>query len=189
MNFDHPKVLEIINSIPSEQLLIIDWKINANDSQSSVFQNFGEAVYNCFKNNSDKFVKYKEFKLYYPEFTYHPKITIDYFKKFCAEFKIKHTVIFDDTKFKIEKGCLYFLVSDRTLANFLDQCQENGFEPGREVGVISYNETPMKKYVKNGIAVISTDFELMGRKAAEFVLTGNPVQFEVPTTLKLRSSL
>jgi hypothetical protein len=47
----------------------------------------------------------------------------------------------------------------------------------------------MKKYVKNGIAVISTDFELMGQKAAEFVVTGEPVRFEVPTTLKLRSSL
>ena len=64
-----------------------------------------------------------------------------------------------------------------------------GFEPGREAGVISYNETPMKKYVKNGITVISTDFELMGQKAAEFVSTGNPIQFEVPTTLKIRSSL
>jgi hypothetical protein len=47
----------------------------------------------------------------------------------------------------------------------------------------------MKKYVKNGITVISTNFELMGQKAAEFVTTGNPVQFEIPTTIKLRSSL
>jgi DNA-binding LacI/PurR family transcriptional regulator len=75
------------------------------------------------------------------------------------------------------------------LAEFLDQCAENGFEPGREAGVISYNETPMKKYVKNGITVISTDFELMGQKAAEFVVLGEFVRFEVPTTLKLRSWL
>ena len=81
------------------------------------------------------------------------------------------------------------MVSDRTLANFLDQCSDNGFEPGREVGVISYNETPMKKYVKNGITVISTDFELMGQKAAEFVSSGKPMQFEVPTNLKIRASL
>jgi hypothetical protein len=47
----------------------------------------------------------------------------------------------------------------------------------------------MKKYVKNGITVISTDFELMGQKAAEFVSTGEFMRFEVPTVLKLRSSL
>ena len=89
----------------------------------------------------------------------------------------------------MQEGDLYLLVSDRTLARFLDQCSEKGFEPGREVGVISYNETPMKKYVKEGITVISTDFELMGQKAAEFIMSGDPVNFEVPTTLKLRSSL
>jgi len=189
MNFDHPKVPKIIKKIPDDQLLIIDWKINSEEKQSAVYQNFGESVYNSFKDNVDKILKYSEFTLYYPEFTYHPKITIEYFEKFCTEFKINYHVIHDSEQFVIKKGGLYFLVSDRTLANFLDQCEEKGFEPGREVGVISYNETPMKKYVKNGITVLSTNFQLMGQKAAEFVATGNPVQFEVPTILKLRSSL
>jgi len=189
MNFDHPKVSKIIKKIPPQQLLIIDWKINAEETQSTVYQDFGESVYNCFKSNFDKITKYKEFTLYYPAFTYHPKITIEYFEKFCTDFRIKFNVVFDSDQFKIENGGLYFLVSDRTLASFLDQCEEKGFEPGREVGVISYNETPMKKYVKNGITVISTNFEMMGQKAAEFVATGKHIQFEVPTTLKLRSSL
>jgi hypothetical protein len=47
----------------------------------------------------------------------------------------------------------------------------------------------MKKYVKNGITVISTDFKLMGKMAAEFVVSGKPIQFEVPTILKVRSSV
>lgn len=189
MNFDHPRIAEIIKNIPSEQLLVIDWKINAAENQSFVFQDFGQSVYQCFKDNMEKISKYNEISLYYPAFTYHPKATIEYFKKFCADFKIKHSVIFDESKFKIKQGCLYFLVSDRTLANFLDQCQDKGFEPGHEVGVISYNETPMKKYVKNGITVISTDFELMGKKAAEFIINGDAIQFQVPTVLKLRASL
>ena len=188
MNFDHPKVSKLIKKIPPEQLLIIDWKINAEDHHSFVFQDFGQSVYDCFKDNRDKFSKYNEINLYYPEFTYHPKSTIEYFEKFCSDFEFKFDVIYEDLKFKIKKGSLYFLVSDRTLANFLDQCQENGFEPGQDVGVISYNETPMKKYVKNGITVISTDFEMMGQKAAEFVKSGNHIQFQVPTTLKLRAS-
>lgn len=189
MNFDHPKVPGIIQKIPSEQLLVIDWKIHSTEDQSFVYQNFGEPIYACLKENLKSIQKYNDFTFFYPTFTYHPKIAIDYFKKFCTDFGIKHSVIYDVEKFKIKKGGLYFLVSDRTLASFLDQCAEKGFEPGREAGVISYNETPMKKYVKNGITVISTNFELMGQKAAEFVVTGNPVQFEVPTTLHLRSSL
>lgn len=189
MNFDHQKVAGITKKIPDEQLLIIDWKIHSKDSVSSVYQNFGDAFYNCLNNNKQKILNYKSATFFYPEFTYHPKITIDYFLKFCIDNNIKHDVIYTSEKFKIKKGGLYFLVSDRTLASFLDQCEEKGFEPGQEVGAISYNDTPMKKYVKNGITVISTDFKLMGQKAAEFVVTGKPMNFEVPTTLKLRSSL
>jgi len=189
MNFDHPKIPGIIQKIPAEQLLVIDWKIHAKTNHSAVFQNFGQPVYDCLAANLEKIVRYREFIFYYPAFTYHPKDSIHYFEKFCTDFGIKHSVIFDEEAFKIKKRALYFLVSDRTLAGFLDQCAEKGYEPGREVGVISYNETPMKKYVKNGITVISTDFELMGQKAAEFVATRDFMRFEVPTTLKLRSSL
>lgn len=189
MNFDHKKVSGIIGKIPEEQLLIIDWKIHSSENQSVVYQNFGDPVFNRLQKNLEKVNKYDEFTFFYPPFTYHPKVAIEYFKKFCVENRLKHSVIYDIEKFKIKKGGLYFLVSDRTLANFLDQCFEKGFDPGREVGVISYNETPMKKYVKNGITVISTDFKLMGKKAAEFVVSGEPIQFEVPTTLKIRSSI
>lgn len=189
MNFDHTKVPGIVQKIPAEQLLVIDWKINSQDGQSAVFQNFGEPVYQNLQNHLESIRKYDEFTFYYPPFTYHPKDAIEYFEKFCTDFGIKHSVIYEPEEFRIKKGGLWFLVSDRTLAEFLDQCAENGFEPGREAGVISYNETPMKKYVKNGITVISTDFELMGQKAAEFVVSGEFIRFEVPTTLKLRSSL
>lgn len=189
MNFDHERVPEIIGKIPDKQLLIIDWKIHAKENQSAVYQNFGTSVYNCLEQHLESIQKYNHFTFFYPPFTYHPKTAIDYFRKFCNDYQIKYSVIFDEEKFRIKKGGLYLLVSDRTLAWFLNQCAEKGFEPGREAGVISYNETPMKKYVKNGISVISTDFELMGQRAAEFVTSNKPVQFEVPTILKLRSSL
>lgn len=189
MNFDHPKVAKIIDKIPIEQLLIIDWNIHSRPQMSAVYQNFGDSVYACLKQNIARISAYNEFTYYYPEFTYHPKESIDIFNRFCEDFKITHSVIYEQEKFVVKKGGLYLLVSDRTLADFLDQCAEKGFEPGREAGVISYNETPMKKYVKNGITVISTDFELMGQKAAEFIIRGEPLHFEVPTTLKLRSSL
>jgi len=189
MNFDHHRLPGIIKKIPQEQLLVIDWKIHADKNHSAVYQNFGEPVYRCLKENIDRIKKYREFTFFYPPFTYHPKTAIEYFTKFCEEFNIKYSVIYDAEKFKIKKGGLYFLVSDRTLASFLDQCEEMKFEPGSEAGVISYNDTPMKKYVKNGITVISTDFDLMGQKAAEFVSSNKPMQFEVPTRLLLRSSL
>ena len=189
MNFDHPKVRKIIQKIPPEKLLIIDWNINCPDNIAWVRQDFGEPVYRLFSENIARIRKYKRVMLNYPPFTYHPREVIDHFRRFCSENDISHSVITDQREFVVEKGDLWFLVSDRTLGKFLDQCQENGFEPGVDAGVISYNDTPMKKYVKNGITVISTDFELMGEKAAEFANTGAPVRFTVPTSITLRSSM
>ena len=189
MNFDNKKVSKIISKIPHEQLLVIDWKTHVPKNTSVVFQNFDDSVYNCLQKNLDAIKKYREFVFYYPTFTYHPKEAIEGFEKFCIQNNIKFSVIYNKDEFRIKKGTLYLLVSDRTLASLLDQCAELGFDPGNEVGVISYNETPMKKYVKNGITVISTDFELMGQKAAEFVTSGKPLKFEVPTRLKIRGSL
>lgn len=189
MNFDNERVPEIIKNLPQNQLMIIDWKINTTSEHSTLFQNFGEPVYTCLNENLDKISQYDELVLYYPSFTYHPKDAIEYFERFCKNYELNYRVIFDAEEFVATKNTLYFLVSDRTLANLLDQCAEKGLETGRDVGVISYNETPMKKYVKNGITVISTDFNLMGKKAAEFVVQGEPMNFEVPTSLTLRSSL
>lgn len=60
---------------------------------------------------------------------------------------------------------------------------------GKDVGVISYNETPLKKLILNGITTISTDFKMIVEKAAELVLTNSRKHLAVPFYLYLRSSL
>ena len=91
----------------------------------------------------------------------------------------------------MEKNSAYISVNDRILAAFLEQCREKEFEPGVDVGYLSYNETPMKKFVYKGISVISTDFKAMGVKAAEFVNLneGEKMQCYIPTKITNRESL
>jgi DNA-binding transcriptional regulator YhcF (GntR family) len=188
MNFDHKLVPEIIGRIPNEKLLVIDWKIHAPANISSVYQDFGHTLYSAFEENIDLIKKYKRFIYVYPEFTYHPQESFEYFSAFCKYHGMESEIMRNSKMLDIKPGDLYLMVSDRMLARFLDQCDQKKLVSGKDVGVISYNETPMKKYVKDGITVISTDFELMGRKAAEFVVNGEPTNFCVPTKLTVRSS-
>jgi DNA-binding LacI/PurR family transcriptional regulator len=60
---------------------------------------------------------------------------------------------------------------------------------GRDVGVISYNETPLKKIILNGITTISTDFKMMGEQAAQLILSKSKEHIEIPFSLTLRPSL
>jgi DNA-binding transcriptional regulator YhcF (GntR family) len=189
MNFDHERVPEITSQIPASKLLVIDWDVNVQEGTSSIHQDFGQALYDSLESGLELIKKYKKFIYLYPSFTYHPKISVTYFEKFCTVFKLKHQVLYDFKKFDLQKGELYLLVSDRTLARFLDQCEQKKLVLGQDVGVISYNETPMKKYVKDGITVISTDFELMGKKIAEFVTAGEKTNRVIPSKLTIRKSL
>ena len=48
------------------------------------------------------------------------------------------------------------------------QIREKNLKLGNDIGVISYNDTPLKELL--GITVISTDFKAMGESAAYMVL-------------------
>lgn len=189
MNFDHPEMKRIISNIPSEKLLIIDWNIHAANEHSYVCQDFGSSVFENFTPELERIKKYKRFVFLYPnKLTFHPKTTITNFIAFCKQHKITHEVIYDVSKVNLKKGDLYLLVSDRTLTKILDEAHNKHLETGKDIGIVSYNETPLKKYVKDGISVLSTNFTEMGEKAAEYVLNPGEMRYEVKTKLILRKS-
>lgn len=189
MNFDDKEVASTLTSISNEKLLLIDWNIHSKPKNNFVFQDFGKAFYEALKQGEDLFKKYEQVIFIYPPFTYHPKETLEYFKKFCSDFNLKHKIIYKLSDFILQENTAYISVSDRILGMFLEQCREKNFEPGKDIGFLSYNETPMKKFIYKGISVVTTDFNQLGIKAAEFVTKDEPMKIYIPTNLIKRESL
>jgi DNA-binding transcriptional regulator YhcF (GntR family) len=189
MDFNHSESGFLASTIPNDKLLLIDWNVHSKPNNNYVFQDFGKSFYISLINAVDPFRKYNEIHFVYPNFTNHPTETITFFEKYCAVFNFKYKIITDPKEFNVKKDIAYISVSDRILGQFLEQCQEKNLEPGKDVGFLSYNETPMKKFIYKGISVVSTDFKALGLKAAEFITKGEPTQFYVPTQLILRDSL
>lgn len=189
MGFDHKLVPSIVSKISNEKLLLIDWNICAKPENNYVFQDFGKSFYNSLEEAIDLFKKYNEIHFLYPNFTNHPKETIVFFEKFCEHYSFKYQIITNTKNFDIQKNIAYISVSDRILGVFLEQCRDKNFEPGIDVGFLSYNETPMKKFIYKGITVVSTDFKELGTKAAEFITEEKSMQCYVPTKLTIRESL
>lgn len=189
MPFDDPEMEEILGLIPSEKLLVIDWNIHAEHAQNKLYQNFGRAVYDGLEEVLHLLRKYRELVFLYPEYTKHPIETVEYFKKFCGDKNLKYNIQISSEEFEVKAGVAYFSVSDRMLGRFLAQCRSRKLEPGTDTGIISYNETPMKQFIYKGITVITTDFEMLGKKAAEFVANDLPMDFCVPTSMIIRESL
>lgn len=189
MNFDDKEVASTLTSISNEKLLLIDWNIHSKPKNNYVFQDFGKSFYDALKQGKDLFQKYQETVFIYPPFTYHPKETLEYFKKFCSDFNLKYKIIYKLSDFNLQKNTAYISVSDRILGMFLEQCREKNLEPGKDIGFLSYNETPMKKFIYKGISVVTTDFNKLGIKAAEFVTKEEPMKIYIPTNLITRESL
>ena len=189
MNFDDANVPEIISKISNDKLLLIDWNVHSSIENNYLFQDFGKSFSKSLEGATELFRKYKEIHFLYPSFTNHPMETITFFKKYCKAFNFNFKIILDSKKFNIKKNIAYISVSDRMLGLFLEQCRNENFEPGVEVGFLSYNETPMKKFIYKGISVISTNFNELGTKAAEFITKEKPMQSYIETQLIIRESL
>ncbi|NMH87904.1 GntR family transcriptional regulator [Flavivirga algicola] len=189
MGFDNDAIPSVLNGFRNEKLLLIDWNIHAKTDSNFVCQDFGDSFFYALKDAQESFKKYKEIHFVYPKFTYHPIEAISHFERYCNNFLFKYKVIKDIKNFKIEKNVAYISVSDRFLGTFLEQCRSYDLEPGVDVGFLSYNETPMKKFIYKGISVISTNFKTLGEKAAEFIYKDAPIQKFIPTNLILRESL
>jgi DNA-binding LacI/PurR family transcriptional regulator len=78
---------------------------------------------------------------------------------------------------------------ENDLVILIEKILAAGLKVGKQVGVISYNETPLKKIILKGITTISTDFQLMGEKTAQLILQHSPEHIEIPFYLTLRESL
>ena len=112
-----------------------------------------------------------------------------FFKRYCKKYNFNYEIVTNTEDFNIERHVAYLSVSDRVLGTFLEQCRSKQLEPGVDVGFLSYNETPMKKFIYKGISVVSTNFKELGTKAAEFITQDNVMQCYVPTKLTIRESL
>lgn len=189
MNIDHKNMEEVVRKIDPKKLLLLDMGSDPKNEISYLVQDFNQAVYDCLESGIKLIQKYKEFILVFPHDTPHPTETIDAFKRFCTDHQLKHAVLDNIDNREVQPGQAYLVIKDSDLVKIVKDCKKNGYKIGSEVGIISYNDTPMKEIVGAGITVISTDFVRMGRDCANFIVTKEKVSEVIPTNLIVRGSL
>jgi DNA-binding transcriptional regulator YhcF (GntR family) len=175
----------ITRLIPREKLLIIDKDIPAlKDNYAAVFQNFEENIYGALITALPLLKKYNDIKFISSRtFQFIPDGMEIGFIKFCKDYRLKHKVYEDIGSSNPAKGDAFLVISDHDLIGLLKTSQIKKWTPGKDIGIISYDETPLKEILAGGISVISTDFRKMGETAAQmikeriFIKTENPYLF------------
>ena len=75
------------------------------------------------------------------------------------------------------------------LVNLIKKSWSLHLKIGKDIGIISYNETPLKEILPDGITVISTDHEKMDQTAARLILRNSEEKIKNPFSLIIRNSL
>lgn len=184
------KAYEVINALPKEQLIILDKIIPRISGEfGAVYQNFERDIYTSLEKAADELAKYHTLNLIFPENSYAPREIIEGFINFCRDFAFNYQIIADITEEIIHEGQAYINIMEDDLVILIEKIIAQSLVMGKEVGVVSYNETPLKRLLLNGITTMSTDFKAMGRTAAELILSNSKEHFENPFYLTVRASL
>lgn len=179
-----------INKLPKEQLIILDKMVEGLGGKfAAVFQPFKDDIFNALGQAWETLKKHNRMVLIFPENSYYPKDIMEGFINFCSTYEFDYKIINDIKKSKLRKGEVYINVMEDDLVELLDMVPESGLEVGKDIGIISYNETPLKKFILNGITTISTDFRAMGEKAAELIMNNKKDHIENPFAIRIRSSI
>jgi DNA-binding transcriptional regulator YhcF (GntR family) len=182
--------VKLINKLPKDQLIILDKMVDGITGKfAAVYQPFKDDIFNALSEAYDTLKKHNRMVLIFPENSYYPRDIIEGFTNFCSTYEFNYKIINDIRKSKLRPGEVYINVMEDDLVNLLEMIPDSGLELGKDFGVISYNETPLKKFILNGITTISTDFKAMGQKAAELILTNKKNHIENPFAIRIRPSI
>lgn len=165
------QVTNALNAIPKHKLLVLDnLLIDLKGDYAQVYQSFENDIYEALLAGKDKISRYQKLVIAYPSLSVYPypKRILHGFRKFCVEAKLPFSVIEEiEEDMPLEAGTLYLTIPETDLVNLVKAARDQNLRMGQDIGIISYNETPLKDLL--GITTISTNFTEMGRMAAEMV--------------------
>lgn len=193
--FALPELKTIIKSLPLENVLIIDRDDYLPEGASFLVQDFYKDLYEKLESLDSVIERYDHFYFYFPEYETHPQVAkesfLQYFKQRDkkASPSVKANIITTLSQFPIDKNCCFLAVSDRGLIEILTLLKHKNLTPGKDVGILCYNDTPIKPFVENGISVITADFKKMGEDAALFALSHTTIRKYAEVVLVKRHSL
>lgn len=165
-------VINAIQKIPKEKLVLMDYNLTEiTGDYAAVYQDFEADIYEVLCEGINKLKNYDKLILVYPRHSVYPypKEILYGFRKFCLTQSFDYEVldeIYDDMELQARDA--YIIIEEMDLVNLVKQARDKGFSIGKDLGIISYNDTPLKDLL--GITVITTDFKVMGDTAAYMIL-------------------
>ena len=179
----------VLEQLPKEKLLIVDRYVALKGEYSYIVQEFENASYNAFLQLVPRIKEFSEFVFFFKPSSAEPNEVLISFKRFIKEFNINGVIKNHYESGSIAPDKVYFTIHNLELWEMLKDTKVKGLKVGKDLGILSHNDDNVKEIIFDGITTFSIDFAEMGRLAAEFVLSLNPVKHIMENKLMRRNSL
>jgi DNA-binding transcriptional regulator YhcF (GntR family) len=181
---------QVMSLIPRDKLIVFDKLVpGMPDGYAAVYENFESDIYSALTSMLDRVSRYQRLKVIFPDNSYYPPEIIRGIRRFTAEHRFGLIVAPSLESAGVGQGDLVITVRDKDLMALVEYVMNAELKPGSDLGIISYNESPCKKYILGGITTVSTNFRFMGDQAARLIMEGARQQVAAPFEIHLRASL
>ena len=188
LNAKKKEYLPILSSVSENELVLLDKRVEGLPSNvMGIFQNFEYDIYHALNSVVKRLKKYQKVIMVFPKEMHHPTEIIDGVKKFCKEANKEFCVVKDVENKEINSGTLYIVIEEPVLAKLIKMVRKTKFQQGKQIGIISFNESDLKELLD--ITVITTDFDQMGRSVATMILERQHTQINNPFKIIVRNSI
>jgi DNA-binding transcriptional regulator YhcF (GntR family) len=182
--------LKCLKKITGERLIFLDQVMpSLINSNSSILSNSGKEICQVMQQNAKYFKKYKTLNLVLTEEEYFDSELITGFRNFCENNNYNFQVLDGFQEEDVEVGNVYFTMEDIDLVAAIKSAQSQNLELGKQVGLISLNDSCYKEILAGGISIISSKPTEMGKLAADLVHGNKRQSLNVSMEMILRKSL
>ncbi len=167
------KLVQILKKIPNRKLLLLDKLVpSLPGNYGLIYQDFEHDVYEALNKEKKRIKKYKKINVVTSPNSLYYSLISKGILRFCNENQMDFSCFTQFDAEDIQSNEIYVVLNrqlDQELFDILKMIKLRKFTLGRDIGVVSYNESPINEFILEGLTVLSTDFFEMGKIAGEMI--------------------
>ena len=188
-NSESADVNQAIRKIPKEKVLLVDRNVESLNDYPVVYQEYEKDIQSALEKGIDLIKKYSKINLVFPVNEYYSKNILRGFQIFCQVNNLQFSIIDQLNETAVKQNEAFVLISDDDLYRFIKISKSKNWKLGKDVGVVAYNDNPVKELLEDGITTISTNHDEIGRTAAQMILAKDFRRIKSPFEFVKRNSL
>ena len=178
----------ILDHLPNDKVYLLDQTNAELNHYPAIYQNFEKGVFEGLQKISSRISTYKRCILVFDD-AKQPLSILRGFTAFCHHNQVPFKVLSSKDEIDIHPNYAYMTLDDSSLISIVKQAKEKNLQVNKEIGVVSYNDSPLKEIIGEGITTISTDFTKMGERLALMIENNEKINIENEITLTERKSI